>query len=124
MAGLSLGQVHMQTMEMCTSESIPQKLALLFNLHTCFPIYAPLMYATNFCMQTFWKRVQNYIQNVVVNILVMPPVRADQHNFVKKTGHSFRTYETGISTSAAVIANGDWALEFPMPMPPKLHVRN
>ena len=75
-------------------------------------------------MQTFWQRVRNYLQSVLVKVLVMPPVRAEQRNFVKKTGLSFRTYETGLSTSAAAIAVGDWALELPMPMPPKIHVRN
>lgn len=73
-------------------------------------------------MQTFWQRVHNYLQNVVVNLLVIPPIRGDQRSVIQKTGQSFRTYESGLSTSAAAIAVGDWALEWPLPLPPKIHV--
>ncbi len=72
-------------------------------------------------MQTFWQRMRNYIQNTIVKVLLLPPVKADQQR-VQSTGQSFRTFETGVASSAAAIAVGDWSLKFPQPMPPKLHV--
>lgn len=73
-------------------------------------------------MQTFWQRVRNYLQNLLVKAALLPTIRADQKSVVKSTGQSFRTYATGVSSSAAAIAVGDWSLEIPVPLPPKVHV--
>ena len=33
-------------------------------------------------------------------------------------------YKAKVSGSAAVIVNADWALEYPFPVPPRIHVSN
>ena len=42
--------------------------------------------------------------------------------FVKETGQSFRQYETGVTNAAAVVVVSDWTLDYPRPVPPKVHV--
>lgn len=54
--------------------------------------------------------------------LLLRSITASQDVFIKESGRSFRLRETGLSTSAAVIAVVDWALEFPQPLPPRMHV--
>lgn len=71
---------------------------------------------------TFWQRVRNYLQNLLVKAALLPTIRADQKHVVQSTGQSFRTYATGVSSSAAAIAVGDWSLENPVPLPPKVHM--
>ena len=66
--------------------------------------------------------MRNYLQNVLVKTAMLPVIKADQADVVKKTGHSYKAFETGVSPSAAAIAVGDWTLELPQPIPPKLHV--
>ena len=80
------------------------------------------MFKMHFGVQSFWQRGRNYLQNVLVRNALLPTIRASQKQFVQSTGHSFKTYETGVSSSAAAIAVGDWSLEFPVPLPPKVHV--
>ncbi len=77
---------------------------------------------TTLAVQTFWQRVRNYLQNILVKVALLPTIRAAQQEVVRQTGQSFRTYETGLTSSAAAIAVGDWSLEIPTPMPPKVHV--
>ena len=72
-------------------------------------------------LQTFWQRLQNYIQYQLVKNVVRAR-RANVAEFAKQTGLKLRFYDKGISTAAAVIATVDWALEFPQPMPPRIHV--
>ncbi len=80
---------------------------------------------TELCaVQGFLQRVQNYLQKCLVNLLVRRQLTLNQDKFVKESGHSFTTHETGMSTSAASIVVTDWALEVPQPMPPALHVRS
>lgn len=49
-------------------------------------------------------------------------LKEKQREFVMESGYSYKTYETGRSTAAAVIVVTDWALQFPQPMPPRVHV--
>ena len=42
--------------------------------------------------------------------------------FVKETGQSFRQYETGVTNAAAIVVVSDWTLDYPRPVPPKVHV--
>ena len=74
-------------------------------------------------MQKFLQRVQNQIANWFVRVVLMNRMlAAKQRELVKETGRSWKTYETGISTAAALIVTADWGLQFPAPMPPKVHV--
>ncbi len=91
----------------------PADLVSTHQLHCCL--------ALSHAMQNFWQRVQNYLMSFLTPML-QSSIDASQHKFIKQTGHSFRLNETGLSTSAAVIAVVDWALEFPQPMPPRMHV--
>lgn len=74
-------------------------------------------------MQSFWQRVQNYLTSFLTPLL-QRQIDASQDAFIKETGCSFRLHETGLSSAAAVIAVVDWALEYPQPVPPRVHVSN
>lgn len=74
-------------------------------------------------MQSFLQRVQNYCINIFVKqILLKRLVKAKQQEFVTESSRSYKTFETGTSTAAAVIVVTDWALQIPQPMPPRVHV--
>jgi len=73
-------------------------------------------------LQTFLQRVQNYLQLIVLRLLVVPSLMAPINNFVKEEGLDYPPYQSGWHYSSASIAVGDWALEFPYPLPPKVHV--
>ncbi len=47
---------------------------------------------------------------------------ADVAAFTRETGQHLRFYDEGVSTSVAIIAPVDWALEFPQPVSPRIHV--
>ncbi|KAL0043684.1 hypothetical protein WJX82_007403 [Trebouxia sp. C0006] len=70
---------------------------------------------------SFWQRVQNYLMSFLT-LLLQRQVNASQDEFIKRTGHSFRLHDTGISSAAAFIAVVDWALEYPRPVPPRVHM--
>ena len=72
-------------------------------------------------VQNFWQRAQNYVVSFLTPLL-LHKIHASQAEFLKATGRSFRLHETGVSSAAAVIAVVDWALEYPQPVPPRLHV--
>ncbi len=63
-------------------------------------------------LQNFWQRLRNYIQRALVNTS-LTRTRGDQLKFIKATGRKLCFYESGVSTSAAVIAVVDWAIEYP-----------
>ena len=54
-------------------------------------------------------------------IMVQMPI-SHQLEFMKETGFKLKGVERGHSLAAAVIANIDWALEYPQPIPPRVHV--
>jgi len=72
-------------------------------------------------MQNFWQRAQNYLVSFLTPLL-LHKIHASQAKFVEASGRSFRLHETGVSSAAAVVAVVDWALEYPQPVPPRLHV--
>ena len=41
---------------------------------------------------------------------------------MREAGLKVKRFEQGYSTAVAAISFADWALEFPHPIPPKLHV--
>ena len=74
-------------------------------------------------MQSFLQRVHNFVANLFVKqFLIAKMLKAKQREFVMESGYSYKTYETGKSTAAAVIVVTDWALQFPQPTPPRVHV--
>ncbi|DBB07554.1 TPA: hypothetical protein ACH3X3_009010 [Trebouxia sp. C0006] len=71
---------------------------------------------------TFLQRVQNYLQLTVLRLLVVPSLMAPINNFVKEEGLDYPPYQSGWHYSSASIVIGDWALEFPYPLPPNVHM--
>ncbi len=47
---------------------------------------------------------------------------SNQRQFMRESGLRVRAYEQGYSTSVAAIFAADWALEYPHPVSPKVHV--
>ena len=73
-------------------------------------------------MQSFLQRCQNYVQKVIIEQIPMRLTRASQRQFMRESGLRVRTYEQGYSTAVAAIFAADWALEYPHPVSPKVHV--
>ncbi|DBB11136.1 TPA: hypothetical protein ACH3X3_006595 [Trebouxia sp. C0006] len=70
----------------------------------------------------FLQRCQNYLSKAVVEQVIMRLARNNQQQFMQESGLRVRAYEQGFSTSAAAIIAADWALEYPHPIPPKVHM--
>ena len=73
-------------------------------------------------VQNFLQRCQNYIQKIIIEQVPMRLIRNNQKTFMRESGLRVQTYEQGYSSSVAGISAGDWAIEFPHPMAPKVHV--
>ena len=73
-------------------------------------------------MQSFLQRCQNYVQKIIIEQIPMRLTRANQRQFMRESGLRVRTYEQGYSTAVAAIFAADWALEYPHPVSPKVHV--
>ena len=87
---------------------------------TFLPFFFPEL--TLIAMQGFLQRCQNYLSKAVVEQFIMRLARNNQQQFMQESGLRVRAYEQGFSTSAAAIIAADWALEYPHPIPPKVHV--
>ena len=74
-------------------------------------------------LQGFLQRCQNYLSKAVAEQVIMRLARNNQQQFMQESGLHVRAYDQGFSTSPAAIIAADWALEYPHPMPPKVHVR-
>ena len=72
------------------------------------------------CLQTLLQRVKNYCLSIAVGMIVS--TWKDGINFANKIGQEMRSTSTGVSSSAALIVTADWAIEYPQPMPPRVHV--
>lgn len=70
----------------------------------------------------FLQRCQNYLQKIIIEQVPMRLIRKNQKTFMKESGLRVQTYEQGYSASVAGISAGDWAIEFPHPMVPKVHL--
>lgn len=84
-----------------------------------YGLWRPTFYCR---LQSFWQRVQNYLQSVLLELLILPTVLGPINNFVKQAGLDYPLYQTGWSYYSATILVGDWALEFPHALPPTHHV--
>ena len=73
-------------------------------------------------LQSFLQRCQNYLQKVLIEQIPMRLTSSNQRQFMRESGVRVRTYEQGYSTSVAAIFAADWALEYPHPVSPKVHV--
>ncbi|KAL0053413.1 hypothetical protein WJX82_005386 [Trebouxia sp. C0006] len=71
---------------------------------------------------SFLQRCQNYLQKVLIEQIPMRLTSSNQRQFMRESGVRVRTYEQGYSTSVAAIFAADWALEYPHPVSPKVHM--
>ena len=72
--------------------------------------------------QTFWQRVHNLLQRELLKTL-MNTIAASQARFVEEAGLELRSKMVDVSRMAAAISVEDWALAYPQPLPPTMHVR-
>ena len=73
------------------------------------------------CLQTFLQRGQNYVMSMAIAVIVRM-FRKDEIDFAQRIGQEMQSIRTGVASSAALIVTADWALEYPQPMPPRVHV--
>lgn len=76
-------------------------------------------YAT---LQGFKQRVENYLQYLPLRYFVMSDTSTAERRLSAKFGFNADGSWLSRSTAAAIIVMGDWALEWPFPVPPKVHV--
>ena len=74
------------------------------------------------CLQSFYFRLHNWFQYALMKFLVMSDKAPAEAALSKKYGYKAVGSWASRSTAPAVIATGDWALEYPYPLPPKVHV--
>lgn len=53
---------------------------------------------------------------------MVPSLMAPINGFIKEERLNYPPFQSGWQQPAASIAVGDWALEFPYPLPPSVHV--
>ena len=73
-------------------------------------------------LQGFWQRLQNLrARNKVYKQYARR--QKTRAAMLKETGFEHLPFfKAGVSTSAAVIVNADWGLEYPCPAPPRINV--
>ena len=74
-------------------------------------------------VQAFKNRFSNFLQYLMVRVLVMGSSSAAERELSQRFGYQADGCPLRHSTAPAVISPSDWALENPFPMPPKVHVR-
>lgn len=73
-------------------------------------------------MQGFLQRCQNYLAKTLIEQIPIRAAQAHQRQFMRQSGLNVQAFKQGYSTAAAAIVSADWALEYPYPMSPKVHV--
>lgn len=70
----------------------------------------------------FLQRCQNYLQKVLIEQIPMRLTQSNQRRFMIESGLKVRAYQQTRSIAAAAISAADWAIEHPVPLPPKVHM--
>ncbi len=73
-------------------------------------------------MQAFKQRFWNFLQYFIVRVIIMGDASPAERELSERYGYDADGSWTTRSTAAAAISSGDWALEYPFPVPPKVHV--
>ena len=73
-------------------------------------------------MQAFKLRFWNFLQYLMVRILIMTDTAPAERALAKRYGYEADAAWSTRSVAPALISAGDWALEYPFPVPPKVHV--
>lgn len=74
-------------------------------------------------LQGFWQRLQNYQCSQRCKRMA-PVLNTSKRDFIEKLGFKLRSTGNNaqLSYAVATIVAVDWAIEFPQPMPPSVHV--
>ncbi len=74
-------------------------------------------------VQDLWSRLQNFLQYLFIRILVLSDASREERALSQSFGYDADGSWMKRSTAAAVLVGGDFSLEYPIPLPPKVHVR-
>ena len=77
----------------------------------------------NAILQGFNQRIINYLQYLFLRYVVMSDTSPAERELTASFGYNADGSWLPRSTAAALICAGEWALEYPFPVPPKVHVR-
>ena len=75
-------------------------------------------------VQNFQQRLYNYVWYLFFRYVIMGATSTEERQLSESYGYDADGSWLPRSPAAAFIAGGDWALEYPMPLPPKVHVRS
>ena len=73
-------------------------------------------------LQSFKQRVANYLQYLLVKNIVMADKSSPERQLTQKYGYDVDGSWSARSYAPAAILGCDWALEYPLPIPPRIHV--
>ncbi len=73
-------------------------------------------------LQTFTQRLRNYLQCLLVKHVLMADKSGAERKLTQRYGYDVDGSWTARSYAPAAILGSDWALEYPLPIPPRVHV--
>ena len=85
-------------------------------------MYVLCNYCNHMCCAEFLATVPKLSVQAFGESGPMGWIKDFQNEFLKESGLKVQNYEQGYSSSVAGISAGDWAIEFPRAMAPKIHV--
>ncbi|KAK9844253.1 hypothetical protein WJX84_002083 [Apatococcus fuscideae] len=91
--------------------SIPNRIAYIPQMGSLLP-----------SVMTFKQRLQNYAWYLLFRYAIMAGKSTEERQLAESYGYDLDSSWLPRSTAPALIAGGDWALEYPMPLPPKVQV--
>lgn len=110
-AGRTGSQVHSSTGRLCAIRE------------QCFTVpVLPADPSLDYLLQGLMQRVQNYITAILIRQVVLRKAASTIQQFAKKTGQRVAGLDGGPNAAAAVIATVDFALEYPIALPPIVQV--
>ncbi|KAK9826069.1 hypothetical protein WJX74_009969 [Apatococcus lobatus] len=91
--------------------SIPNRIAYIPQMGSLLP-----------SVMTFKQRLQNYAWYLLFRYAIMAGKSTEERQLAESYGYDLDSSWLPRSTAPALIAGGDWALEYPMPLPPKVQL--
>ncbi|KAK9825956.1 hypothetical protein WJX74_001057 [Apatococcus lobatus] len=91
--------------------SIPNRIAYIPQMGSLLP-----------SVMNFKQRLQNYACYLLFRYAVMAGKSTEERQLAESYGYDLDSSWLPRSTASAFIAGGDWALEYPMPLPPKVQL--
>ncbi|KAK9841892.1 hypothetical protein WJX84_011815 [Apatococcus fuscideae] len=84
--------------------------------------YIPGLTSTAAPPTGFKQRFDNLLQYLLMRYVVMSDTSTSERKLSERFGYTAVGSWMSPSTAAAVFVSGDWALEWPFPIPPKVHM--